>query len=157
LVVILGKSLAQVKEYEALVDSLSDWMNDAEEQYVKLTASAPSTADDAHGRMICCRTFRDDLAQKQRDLDELAAVVQQLRQSGMASSSCLATSNQMNSRYAALMTKVKVVGCLIDLLYNRPPLSMLSTCVEAVLMMDKMLLQCFMSCFTGWFLLCVFN
>lgn len=117
LIVILEKSLAQVKEYESLVDSLSDWMNDAEENYVKLAASAPSTADDAHRRMVCCRTCRDDLAQKQHDLDELAAVVQQLRQSGMASSSCLAASSQMNSRYTALVTKVKVVSYfLIDLL-----------------------------------------
>jgi len=70
-----------------------------------LTASVPSSADDARDVLDACRTCLDELVRKQQDLDRLAAVACTLHHSDVSSSRSVI---QLNLQYSLITTKLKV-------------------------------------------------
>ena len=104
----VDKSTSQLDDFESLLNSVSKWLSSAEEDYSKLVTSVGSVVNDSHAVLQECHSYRDELAGKRLDLDELAASLQRLRHSGIASAQCLAQCNQMNARHSALLNKIKV-------------------------------------------------
>ena len=92
-------------EFDSLFDTVAEWWSATEVRVSSLTASVPSSADDARDVLDACRTCLDELVRKQQDLDRLAAVACTLHHSDVSSSRSVI---QLNLQYSLITTKLKV-------------------------------------------------
>ena len=98
------QSLKQLDDFDSLLDSVTQWIVEAEQNQLKLSSVVPSSPEDAEQLLADCRRFYDDVAAKQNDVEELSNKAHRLRHG----TRCLAQSNQTNSRYSLIVGKAKV-------------------------------------------------
>jgi hypothetical protein len=83
-------------------------MADAEENYAKLAALVPVSANEASQLLDDGRRSLEEILKKQHELDELSAALQRLRHSGVISARCVTMNSQMNTLHSSLLIKLKV-------------------------------------------------